>query len=46
MLMTLLLSKEETILQSMVDKLIGMEINVEELRQWEFQGNQPHYRLR
>jgi hypothetical protein len=24
----------------------GMEIHVEKLKQWEFQINQPHYRLR
>jgi hypothetical protein len=47
-----LLAKEETILQSMIAKLsevgrgYGMESNVEKVRQWKFQGNQPHYRLR
>jgi hypothetical protein len=46
-----LLAKEVTILQRMIDKLIeagrsyGMEINVEKNKD-RFQGNQPHYRLR
>jgi hypothetical protein len=47
-----LLAKEETILQRMTDKLIevgrgcDIEINVENLRPRDYQGNQPHYRLR
>jgi predicted nucleotidyltransferase len=43
-----LLAKEETILQSMIDKLIevgrgyGMEINVEGTKSVRIKGNQPH----
>jgi hypothetical protein len=47
-----LLAKDETVLHIMIDKLIevgrgyDMQINVEKSKTREFQGNEPHYRLR
>jgi len=51
MQMNVLPAKEETVLHGMIDKQteigrwFGIEINEEEQKKWEFEGNHPQHKL-